>query len=134
LLAGKFSGKALPLKLFTIILILCSLLILYNYILATVFDAFLGMSGLLRCIITVLLILPLGIVMGMAFPLGIRLLDQDGPAMIPWVWGVNGAFSVMGSIIAWGISLNFGYTTTLWASTIVYGCAALAMLIKPKYS
>jgi len=131
LLAGKLSDKALPLKLFGILLIICSLLILYNYGLATVFDTFLGMSGLIRFIIAVLLILPLGIVMGMAFPLGIRLLDQDGSEMIPWVWGVNGAFSVMGSIIAWGLSLNFGYTTTLWASTIVYGCAAITMIIKP---
>jgi hypothetical protein len=39
----------------------------------------------------------------------------------------------MGSVIAWGISLNFGYTTTLWTSTIIYGCAAVAMMSKPKH-
>jgi hypothetical protein len=77
------------------------------------------------------LICPLGILMGMAFPLGIRLLERDGSAMIPWVWGVNGACSVMGSILAWGLSLNFGYNTTLWTATAVYFCALLVMTLKP---
>jgi hypothetical protein len=89
------------------------------------------MPGLIRLIISILLIVPLGILMGMALPLGIRLLEQDGPAMIPWVWGVNGSCSVMGSIIAWGLSLNFGYNSTLWAATAVYGCACLVMILKP---
>ena len=89
------------------------------------------MSGLVRLIASILLIVPLGTLMGMAFPLGIRLLEYDGKEMIPWVWGVNGACSVMGSIIAWGLSLNFGYTVTLWAAAAVYGSACLVMFIKP---
>jgi hypothetical protein len=97
-----------------------------------VFDIFLGTLAFWRFIIAVLLIIPLGLLMGMAFPLGIRLLEQDGRSMIPWVWGINGACSVMGSIIAWGFSLNFGYNFTLWAATAVYGCAFLIMVLKPS--
>jgi hypothetical protein len=130
MLAGRISQQNILRGLRTIIFILCTLLILYVYGLPIVFDMFLGMSGYIRLIVSVLLIVPLGTLMGMALPLGIRLLEYDGKAMIPWMWGVNGACSVMGSIIAWGLSLNFGYTITLWTATAVYASACLVMVIK----
>jgi len=130
ILAGRFSqGKVLS-RLRTIIFILCTLLVVYIYGLPFIFDAFLGMPVIIRLVISVLLIIPLGILMGMAFPLGIRLIEEAAPSMIPWVWGVNGACSVMGSIIAWGLSLNFGYNVTIGAATSVYGCALLVMVLK----
>ena len=132
MLAGRFSEEKVLTRLSTIILLLCSLLIIYIIGLQEVFNAFLGSPGFIRIVLSILLMFPLGIMMGMTFPLGIRLLNQDGPSMVPWMWGVNGVFSVMGSVLAWIISLNFGYTTTLWTSIIVYGCAAMIMLIKQK--
>jgi spermidine synthase len=132
MLAGRFSPGDVLARLCTVILVLCTVMIIYIYGLPIMFDTFLGISGMVRGVITVVLIMPLGILMGMAFPLGIRLLEQDGKTMIPWVWGVNGACSVMGSIVAWGLSLNFGYTMTLWMATAVYGCAFLVMAGKPR--
>jgi len=38
----------------------------------------------------------------------------------------------MGSIIAWGFLLNFGYNFTLYAATALYGCAFLIMVLKPS--
>ena len=130
MLAGGFTQRVLLPRLLTIIVVLCGLLVCSIYGLPIAFDTFLGRSGLARLIISVLLIMPLGILMGMTFPLGIRLLEQDGKAMIPWVWGINGACSVMGSIIAWGLSLNFGYNLTLWTATAAYGFACCAMAFK----
>jgi hypothetical protein len=72
--------------------------------------------------------------MGMAFPLGIRVLAQETRQMIPWVWGINGACSVMGSVLAWGVSLNFGYDATLWAATAIYAGALLCMAVKLQFS
>jgi len=132
LTAGRFTDQAILNRLRTVILALCTFLIIYIYGLPAIFETFLGASGLTRVVISIILICPLGILMGMAFPLGIRLLEQDGPSMIPWVWGVNGACSVMGSILAWGLSLNFGYNITLWAATVIYGCACLVMILKPS--
>lgn len=134
LLAGNFSQDKVHLILPIILLMLCFMLMVYIVGLPQVFNTFLGSPLWIRRILSVLLMLPLGIMMGMTFPLGIRLLNQDGPTMIPWVWGVNGLFSVMGSVIAWGLSLNFGYTTTLWTSSTIYGCAAIAMIYRTKAS
>jgi len=134
LLSGRFSQHETQNSLCTVIFALCVILTIYVYGLSNVFNIFLGTPALWRFIIAVLLIIPLGLLMGMAFPLGIRLLEQDGPSIIPWVWGVNGACSVMGSIIAWGLSLNFGYNFTLCTATAVYGCAFFIMLLKPSVS
>jgi hypothetical protein len=129
--AGKVLQEEISSKLCRIIFLLCAILVLYIYVLPSLFETFLGMPKLIRFLIAVALIIPLGILMGKAFPLGIRLLEKDIPTIIPWVWGVNGACSVMGSIVTWGLSLNFGYNLTLWAAVTVYGCACLVMVMKP---
>lgn len=134
LMAGRFSAQATRNRLCMVIIILCVFLVSYLYGLPAMFGALLGSPGFIRVISSILVIAPLGAIMGMALPLGIRLLEQDAPDMIPWVWGVNGACSVMGSIIAWGLSLNFGYNTTSWTAISVYGCAGLVMILKPYTS
>ncbi len=132
LLSGRFAQHKAQNRLCTAIITLCVILAIYIYGLSSMFNVFLGTPAFWRFIIAVLLIIPLGLLMGMAFPLGIQLLEQDGPSIIPWVWGINGACSVMGSIIAWGFSLNFGYNFTLCAAAAVYSCAFLIMALKPS--
>lgn len=134
LMAGGFQDHVVLNRLRMVLLSLCAFLIIYVFGLGNIFELFLGISGFVRVIISVLLICPLGILMGMAFPLGIRLLEQDGQAMIPWVWGVNGACSVLGSILAWGLSLNFGYNITILAAIIIYAASLGIMIIKPVLS
>ena len=130
MLSGRISEKAGPSALRSVICIICTLLIITIYGLPVLFDACLGMSTAIRILIAIIVVLPLGILMGMTLPLGIRLLEQEIPSMIPWVWSLNGACSVMGSIAAWGLSLNYGYHATLWTAVIVYGCACISMILK----
>jgi hypothetical protein len=132
LLGGACGPRGIAASLRTALLLICALLLAYVLALPAIFDYFLGMPVVLRLGITLLLIMPMGILLGLAFPLGIRLLDQDSPAMIPWMWAINGATSVMGSIIAWGLSLNFGYNATMLTAVFVYGCAFLVMVLKPR--
>ncbi len=130
LLSGRFATPDVLGRLRSIMITLCVLLLIYMFALSGIFDMFLGTGSAVRFIISILLIAPLGLLMGTAFPLGIRLLERDCVSMVPWMWAVNGACSVMGSIIAWGMSLNFGYNATILVSTCVYGFALLVMLLK----
>ena len=131
LCAGRFSNEQARRGLLFVIFSLVVLLIIYIYLLPPVFNVFLGMQGMVRFLIAVILIIPLGMLMGIAFPMGIRLLENDGHAMIPWVWGINGACSVMGSIMAWGVSLNFGYNMTIWTAAAIYAAGFIIMACKP---
>ncbi len=67
-----------------------------------------------RIVLATFLIAPLGYVLGMAFPLGIRNLRRKGEVeMIPYLWGINGVFSVLGSVAAIIIAVSSGYNAGL---------------------
>jgi hypothetical protein len=78
----------------------------------------------LRIITAVLVLLPLGFVLGMPLPGGMRLLAAHRPEIIPWGWGLNGAFSVIGATLAVFIAMNWGFSTALLAGGAVYVAAA----------
>lgn len=97
-------------------------------VLELVFARLVGMPFALCILLTILTLGPVGFLMGMPFPLGLRLLDRVGPqwaALIPWVWGINGATSVLGSIMAITLAINFGFRVTLLFGLGVYGLAWL---------
>jgi hypothetical protein len=53
-----------------------------------------------------------------------RLLAAHRPEIIPWGWGLNGAFSVIGATLAVFIAMNWGFSTALLAGGAVYVAAA----------
>jgi hypothetical protein len=70
---------------------------------------------------------PLGILMGMPFPKGIAWLERAAPDLIPWVWAVNGAVSVVASVLAALVALSVGFTVVLIAGALCYGVAMLVV-------
>ncbi len=72
----------------------------------------------LKVLISVVLISPAGLAMGMPFPTGLALLNKNMPAAIRWAWAVNAASSVMGSAAAMFLAIYLGLEITLgdrWA-------------------
>ena len=76
-------------------------------------------------------LLPLGILLGMALPGGMRLLAQAQPDLVPWGWGMNGAFSVVGATLAIFIAMNWGFSVTLLAGAAVYLVAVVTFMTLP---
>ncbi len=70
------------------------------------------------------LLIPLGVLLGMGLPGGMRLLDRARPEMVPWGWGLNGAFSVVGATGAIFIAMNWGFSVTLTVGALTYLLAA----------
>ena len=105
-----------------IIFTLCSILILYQFILPYIFNATLEYSLLVRIFITLGLIFPLGFLMGMPFPLGIRLVNsiEQGKGLIPWLWATNNFCSIIASVSAVIIALFFGFKVVALLATLVY--------------
>lgn len=95
-----------------------------------------GLVGLpfpLRVTISALLLVPLGFVMGMPFPTGLRALSSPQAAASPidnaveWAWAMNAAASVLGSVLAMVIAIQFGLTLTLACGAIAYASAWLLL-------
>jgi hypothetical protein len=77
--------------------------------------------------VTFLAILPLGFMMGMFFPAGIRVLSSRFAHAIPWAWAVNACVSVVGSVLAVLIALSAGFTAVLCVAAGVYAFAVLVL-------
>jgi hypothetical protein len=69
---------------------------------------------------------PAGLLMGMAFPLGITLASERAPGLTPWLWGLNGAGSVLASVLAVCIALTWSISAAFWTGWVVYAIALLA--------
>ncbi|MFH1844639.1 MAG: hypothetical protein ABIF77_15670 [bacterium] len=85
-----------------------------------VFQALVGLERLWRVIIAIVTLFPVGFFLGTAFPVGIRRLASNRAELIPWAWAVNGATSVLGSVLAMVVAINSGFTVTLLVGAVCY--------------
>jgi hypothetical protein len=97
-----------------------------------VLAALVGLRWGLRLVISGALLAPLGFVMGMPFPTGLRALAGATNA-VEWAWAMNAAASVLGSVLAMVIAIQFGLTATLSCGMAAY-LLALALLpsLRPR--
>lgn len=93
-----------------------------------IFHALVGLERPWRIAIAVLALAPVGAVLGTAMPLGLRRLANGRGELIPWAWGVNGATSVLGSVLAMVVAINSGFTVTLLLGALSY---VLALALAP---
>ncbi len=49
------------------------------------------------------------------------------PSLVPWAWGVNGFFTVIGSVMAMTLGMIFGFTTVLIVAGTCYVACFLAV-------
>jgi hypothetical protein len=71
-----------------------------------------------------------GLFMGMALPTGLRVATGAAPRLIPWLWGINGATSVFGSVLAAAIALAYGISTSYWFGVGCYAAAVAALVLQ----
>jgi hypothetical protein len=95
---------------------------LYPLLLSNVVPGSVGQGIEVRIGITLLVLAPLGFLMGIGFPRGLAALGAARPSRLPLAWGVNGFTSVVSAILAPMIALSWGFAA-------VFGCAALAYLV-----
>ena len=85
----------------------------------------LPLSG--RVLVSLVLVVPLGFVMGMPFPVGLERLRSDSSELVPWAFGVNAFFTVMASSIAPIIAMQIGFSALLPIAAVVYLAAFLVL-------
>ncbi len=110
-------------------LVVTGLVVGLEALLPAVIDATLHWQILARCVLTMLLLFGLGFFMGMPFPIGLRIVGQWHEMVIPWVWGLNGLTSVLGSVGAMTLAKLFGFSVVLMVGAAIYLVAAVAVLL-----
>jgi spermidine synthase len=100
------------------------------------FSIFLAWPVLARAVMAILLIFPMGLFMGMLFPLGILMLKDEPAGSIAWAWAMNGLFTVVGGLMSVVLSIYLGFTVTLIIALMIYllGWLAFARFRKASLS
>lgn len=105
------------------IIVLYGLLLQFSH--PPLVTATLGWDLRWRCLLAFSMLFPLGFVLGMPFPTGLRALGAKAPSLVPWMWGVNGLTSVIGSVGAMIAAKLWGFSATLLLGWGAYLLAAL---------
>jgi hypothetical protein len=119
---GKDEGRLI--KVLGSVALLAALLAL---VASWLLGALVWLPMALKVVITVLLIAPLGLVMGMPFPTGLQRLEEWHAPSVRWAWSLNAAASVLGSVGALVCSIYLGLIQTLIIGGLFY-LAALAVV------
>ena len=75
--------------------------------------------------IAILVIAPIGVLLGMAMPIGLHRFEGLFPAALPYAWAVNGLASVVASVLGVAIALFVGFRATTLVAAACYGAALL---------
>jgi len=107
---------------------LLTILVVFGLVTPYAIKIFEASSTLVRIVVATAVLFPIGFFMGTAFPLGMKLALCRTPYVAPWLWGMNGATSVVASVFAVAIALAWGISTVFWTGFFCYVAAVLAFL------
>ena len=121
--------------------LLILLVFITPYGLPTIFSLTLGLPLISRLLLTALTLAPIGFLMGIPFPSGIRWLQTLSPngrdvmehPLIPWIWATNGAASVVSSILAALLALTYGFNWVLRLGALCYVGALFTLLVRYRF-
>ena len=90
------------------------------WVLPGLLDSLIHLALPARCVVAALLLAPLGFALGRPFPLGVRLTGAAFADIVPWTWAANGAASVVGSVLAICLAMNFGFPAVIGIGAACY--------------
>jgi hypothetical protein len=93
-----------------------------NAVLGPISTAVLGWIWPLRAAASVGLLLPCGILLGCFFPLGMVRFGEPHKA---WFWAVNGAASVVASVVSLALAMEMGFSRVAYLGVGLYVVAWL---------
>jgi len=142
--AGSLASRrwfARPASVSVVLAIIASGIAIYVFVLPRLLDAMIGIPFAAKLLISGVLLVPLGFAMGMPFPSGLRALsgptrelpvnlrsrEDDDHGAVEWAWAMNAASSVLGSVLAIVIAIQFGLTATLACGAVAYVGALLLL-------
>lgn len=134
LIVGRWSVTEAEQRWSWVLTAICVVLGVLPLLLGPVLEATLGWSTYARIGLTLVLLVPLGMVMGMPLSLGMVYLGAHRPSAIPWAWGINGASSVVASVAALGLAVLAGFQLVFLLAILWYALAWLSIHLQRRPS
>jgi hypothetical protein len=123
-LAGRWQAAN---KVTLAVIALGAISLLYLAILPYLFQALIQLPDTVKIIISVALIAPLAMCMGVPFPTGMTRLASKFEEAIPWAWAINGFASVVGAVLATLLAIHLGFAVVIVLAVMIYVLASAAL-------
>lgn len=104
---------------------IAALTAIYIVALPPIFAMWMHWPDLARIVASIFIIAPLATMLGIPFPAGLRQLNTRAPGLVVWAWGMNGVFSVLGSVLVIVVSMASNFTTAMLSGAAGYALAAM---------
>lgn len=130
LLEKKFALWDKNRNIYFVFIFIFFLIMIFSFTNAFVFKYLSALTIALKIVISSFIIVPLGFIMGMPFPYGIRSLK--GKESIPIVWAVNGFFSIIGTVITVIFAMMLGFKIVFIIAGVTYLLALLFVNLRLK--
>jgi hypothetical protein len=112
--------------------VLTLLLLLYLPLLPWLFDAALALSFPARVLLSVALVAPPAVLMGVPFPAAIARHQEQGEAWVARARALNGYASVVASVGAMLLAMVGGFSSVQLTAALAYGAVAALWLREPR--
>jgi hypothetical protein len=99
-------------------------LALYAVVLPALLQSTTAFPVEVKVVISLLLIAPPALVMGLPFPLGLKFLSERSEEQVPWAWGINGCLSVVSPALAMTVAVEAGFLAVQLCAAGMYALAA----------
>jgi spermidine synthase len=111
--------------------LIVAVLAVYVLGLPQLLNAVVGLAFVAKLLVSTALLAPLGFAMGMPFPSGLRTLagapvpefPPQRKSAVEWAWAVNAGSSVLGSVMAMVVAIQYGLNVTLLCGALAYASA-----------
>ncbi len=94
---------------------------------ASIVDLCIGLSLAWRSIVVALLTAPIGLLLGLPLPHGVRVVERVNPSLVPWTLAVTAAGSALGALLSLDLSMAFGFGAGLFAAGMLFLVAFAAI-------
>lgn len=106
--------------------LIIAVILIVGLITPTALTTFISANILSRILVSIAVLAPLGLAAGIAFPTGMRMAQSKAAALTPWLWGINGAASILSSVVAVFVAVSFGINFSFYLACVCYAIAACA--------
>jgi hypothetical protein len=125
-LSSRIGDERLRRDGLRVLAVLAAVLVAAGFAVRPLVTSFAAAETPVRIAASAALLAGMGLFLGMAFPLGMRLATSARPQLAPWLWGVNGATSVLASVLAVVIAMLAGISASFWTGVASYVLALAA--------
>jgi hypothetical protein len=129
MVVGRFARLDRPRSMLVPLIALLGLAVVFGLLTPMLIDQMADQTRTVRIGAAVGLLAPLAFLMGMPFSIGMRMASTDETSPTAFLWGINGAMSVVSSVFATVIALFMGIYVAFYTGVLAYVLAAVSMWV-----